>query len=384
MLVVPADVTDAASMTAAAARVRDELGPIDLVVLSAGYWQQMSRQRLGHRQLRPARAGQPRRHEQRDRGGAARDAGPTVRASSPASPPSPATEDSPGSEAYGATKAGQINLLEALRIRVAGTGVHVTTVCPGFVRTEMTAGNDFPMPFIVEADAAGRAICDGLERERTEIVFPLRMAILMKAARFVPVRMWVALSPGPCATLVAPATPGTSSPQPDRRSLEEGSPCAWNSHRHLPRTSAAVLATAVIGSLGTDVRSDWYRSLEKPAWQPPGAAFGPAWTTLYGLCRWHPPAPWTGWKTRGNAARSPRRSGPTSPSTRPGTGSFFKARRPRWALAEILLLEASTVDLTRRAGRADPTAATMLAPYAGWVAFATALNAAIARRNPGH
>jgi hypothetical protein len=49
------------------------------------------------------------------------------------------------------------------------------------------------MPFIIEADAAGRAICAGLERERAEIVFPVRMAILMKAARLVPVRLWSAL-----------------------------------------------------------------------------------------------------------------------------------------------------------------------------------------------
>ena len=41
MLVVPLDVTDAASVAAAAARVREELGPIDLAVLSAGYWKQM-------------------------------------------------------------------------------------------------------------------------------------------------------------------------------------------------------------------------------------------------------------------------------------------------------------------------------------------------------
>jgi len=98
-----------------------------------------------------------------------------------------------GSEAYGATKAGQINLLESLRIHVARRGVRVTTICPGFVRTDLTAGNAFPMPFIIEADAAGRAICDGLERERTEIVFPVGMAILMKAARLVPARVWSAL-----------------------------------------------------------------------------------------------------------------------------------------------------------------------------------------------
>jgi short-subunit dehydrogenase len=98
-----------------------------------------------------------------------------------------------GSEAYGATKAGQINLLESLRIHVASRGVRVTTVCPGFVRTDLTAGNAFPMPFIIGAGAAGRAICDGLERERIEIVFPLRMAILMKVARLLPARLWSAL-----------------------------------------------------------------------------------------------------------------------------------------------------------------------------------------------
>ena len=54
-------------------------------------------------------------------------------------------------------------------------------------------GNSFPMPFIIDADTAGRAICDGLERGRTEIVFPVRMALLMKAARLVPVGPWSAL-----------------------------------------------------------------------------------------------------------------------------------------------------------------------------------------------
>jgi tryptophan-rich sensory protein len=61
---------------------------------------------------------------------------------------------------------------------------------------------------------------------------------------------------------------------------------------------------------------------------------------------------------------------------------FFKARRPRWALAEILLMEVSTLDLTRRAAHVDRAAERMFIPYAGWVAFATALNASIARRNP--
>ena len=98
-----------------------------------------------------------------------------------------------GAEAYGATKAAQINLLESLRVHLARTGVQVTTVCPGFVRTGLTAGNPFPMPYIIDAGQAARTICDGLERERTEIVFPVPMALLMKTARLVPARACTAL-----------------------------------------------------------------------------------------------------------------------------------------------------------------------------------------------
>jgi hypothetical protein len=49
------------------------------------------------------------------------------------------------------------------------------------------------MPFIIDADQAARSICNGLERDRTEIVFPTRMALLMKTARLLPGRAWTAL-----------------------------------------------------------------------------------------------------------------------------------------------------------------------------------------------
>ena len=43
----------------------------------------------------------------------------------------------------------------------------------------------------------------------------------------------------------------------------------------LPATAAAVTATAVVGTLGTDVRSRWYLQLDKPSWQPPGPGLRP-------------------------------------------------------------------------------------------------------------
>jgi NAD(P)-dependent dehydrogenase (short-subunit alcohol dehydrogenase family) len=192
MLVVPTDVTDAASLQSAADQVRERLGPIDLVVLSAGYWQQMDVDAwdttVFDRHLQVNLVGVSnaiaavlpdmlRRHS-----------GVIAGISSVAG-----YRGLAGAEAYGATKAGQINLLESLRVHVARRGVRVVTVCPGFVRTELTAGNQFPMPFMIEAAEAATAICNGLERERTEIIFPLRMAVLMKAARYVPAGLWTSV-----------------------------------------------------------------------------------------------------------------------------------------------------------------------------------------------
>ena len=63
------------------------------------------------------------------------------------------------------------------------------------------------------------------------------------------------------------------------------------------------------------------------------------------------------------------------------TWSFFRAKRPPLAVAEVLLLEASTVDLARRTWALDRPAGAALLPYAAWVTFATAMTAEIARRN---
>jgi short-subunit dehydrogenase len=189
MLVVPVDVTDAGAVAAAADQVRAAHGRIDVAVLAAGWWQQMD-----------ARAWDTEvfdRHVQVNLVGTSnaiaavlpdmleRRSGVIAGIASVAG-----YRGLAGAEAYGATKAAQINLLEALRVQVRRSGVRVTTVCPGFVRTELTAGNAFPMPFLIDADQAARAICDGLERGRSEIVFPLPMALLMKAARLVPVGLW--------------------------------------------------------------------------------------------------------------------------------------------------------------------------------------------------
>jgi len=208
MLVVPLDITDAASAAAAAVRIREELGPIDVAVLSAGYWKQMDPAawdtEVFDQHVRVNLTGMSNSIAAVLPGMLRRGYGVIAGIASVAG-----YRGLAGAEAYGAAKAAQINLLESLRVHVARTGVHVTTICPGFVRTDLTAANPFPMPFIIDADAAARSICDGLERERTEIVFPKRMALLMKTARLVPARAWTALWARTSLTPSAPAQPLT-------------------------------------------------------------------------------------------------------------------------------------------------------------------------------
>lgn len=193
MTAVTLDATDRAAVQAAADEVRAELGGLDVVVWCAGYWKQFDVSEwdadvfarhvevnlLGLNNLLAA-ALPPMVRTGR---------GHVVVIASVAG-----YRGLPGAEAYGATKAAQLNLLEGLRGSLARHGVRVTTVSPGFVRTEMTEANEFPMPFIIDAEQAARTIADGLERRRTEIVFPLAMAVTMKLARLVPVRLWGALT----------------------------------------------------------------------------------------------------------------------------------------------------------------------------------------------
>jgi short-subunit dehydrogenase len=190
---VPADVTDPAAVVAAARTAERALGGLDVVIWCAGYWKQFDAAAWDRAEFS--------RHVEVNLLGlsnvlaavvptmVAKRHGHLVGIASVAG-----YRGLPGAEAYGATKAAQINLLEGMRAALARHRIRVTTVCPGFVRTPMTEANTFPMPFLIEPEAAARSIANGLQRRQMEIVFPLPMALAMKVARILPVRVWAALS----------------------------------------------------------------------------------------------------------------------------------------------------------------------------------------------
>ncbi|MEK9645721.1 MAG: SDR family NAD(P)-dependent oxidoreductase [Alphaproteobacteria bacterium] len=92
----------------------------------------------------------------------------------------------PGAPAYCASKAAVRVWGEGLRNDLARNGIGLTVICPGFVRSPMTDGNDFPMPFLMDADRASLIIRRGLARNRARIAFPLRMYTAVRLVAALP------------------------------------------------------------------------------------------------------------------------------------------------------------------------------------------------------
>jgi short-subunit dehydrogenase len=189
----PADVRDREQMSSVAAAIEERLGPLDIVMMNAGVWQQMEVAEWDSTAIRE--------HVDTNLLGMvntldavlpnmlARRSGRLVGVASVAG-----YRGFTGAEAYGSTKAAEINLLESLRIDLDRLGVTVQIVNPGFVDTPMTRRNDFPMPFMTDTDTAARRIVDAIRKGKAETVFPFPYLVGMKLLRLAPVRPYTAVS----------------------------------------------------------------------------------------------------------------------------------------------------------------------------------------------
>ena len=183
------DIADDLSVEKAANEYQEKYGEFDLVLVMAGFWQRMSVQKFDLDVFK--------QHNNTNMVGLARcvaavlpkmiarNSGTFIGVSSVAG-----FRGMPGSSGYGPSKAGQLNFLESIRADLVGSKVLIQTVSPGFVKTPMTDVNEFKMPFIISAEQAAKTIVKGIEKRKTEIIFPLPMAITMKLARLVPLSIW--------------------------------------------------------------------------------------------------------------------------------------------------------------------------------------------------
>lgn len=84
----------------------------------------------------------------------------------------------PGAGAYSASKAAALRYLESLRVECRRAGVAVVTIAPGYIRTPMTDGNPYPMPFLMAPDAFARGAVTAMLAKRRFTVLPWPMRIV--------------------------------------------------------------------------------------------------------------------------------------------------------------------------------------------------------------
>jgi short-subunit dehydrogenase len=101
----------------------------------------------------------------------------------------------PGRVAYSASKAAVLTFMSGLRLDLSGTRVHSMTLCPGFVRTPLTADLVGKLPFIMGVDDAVTQMARAIERRATTFIFPWQMRAMSYVIRLLPEALLRRMSP---------------------------------------------------------------------------------------------------------------------------------------------------------------------------------------------
>ena len=179
------DVASRENIQSAMARMREALGPIDLVIANAGIAME-----------KKAMTFDPTMDEHLMRVNfmgvvdtiyaavpemIARKFGHVAAVSSLAS-----FQGLPANGAYCASKAALNVHLESLRLELRQHGVAVTTICPGFIETDLIRHNKHPMPFLMGPEKAAKKIVKVIARRRRVFKFPWPMRAAVALGHFTP------------------------------------------------------------------------------------------------------------------------------------------------------------------------------------------------------
>lgn len=185
VLALPCDVRDARAVKDAAEALRSQFGEIDLLIANAGV--------AATRAVDDFSAEEIERVISINVIGAAnsvaavlpqmieRGSGHLVAISSLA-----ASRGLPKSAAYCASKAAMSAFFESLRVDLRASGIDVTIIHPGFIKTPLTAGRRAKMPYLMELDDAAQKIMRAIESRKTSYWFPFPLSTFVRAMRLAP------------------------------------------------------------------------------------------------------------------------------------------------------------------------------------------------------
>lgn len=146
---------------------------------------------------------------------------------------------------------------------------------------------------------------------------------------------------------------------------------------------AVCLGAGGLGAIATTPEIEgWYKTIEKPSWNPPDSVFGPVWSTLFVMMG---VAAWIVWKPEGfKAVKMPLSLFAVQLGLNIAwSWIFFGMHQPGWAFLEIVILWLAISATTVAFFGKSKLAGTLMVPYLAWVSFASVLNFTIWRLNIG-
>jgi tryptophan-rich sensory protein len=127
--------------------------------------------------------------------------------------------------------------------------------------------------------------------------------------------------------------------------------------------------------------SNWFQTINKPSWNPPGWIFGPVWTTLYVMMGF---ALYLIWKSDATVEFKKTAISLFAAQLLLNffwSFIFFNQHQIGWAVLEIIAMWVLILLTIFAFARVNNTAAWLLVPYISWVSFATILNYTIWKLN---
>jgi short-subunit dehydrogenase len=188
-LALPADVRDAEAVRVAADQLREKFGRVDVLVANAGVGVTTDAKDLQAKEVadviginvlgavNSVTAVLPEMIEQ--------GSGQLVAISSLA-----AYRGLPKSGAYCASKAALSAFFESLRVDLLKSGVNVTIIHPGFIKTPLTAGRHAQMPYLMELDDAIKKIIRAIEAGKKSYAFPWQLATISRVGMLLPPNLY--------------------------------------------------------------------------------------------------------------------------------------------------------------------------------------------------
>ena len=192
-----ADVTDLAGLRNAVAQLEAQLGPTDILIASAGIGRETSALDFNAEAVRAMidvnLTGVVNSIDAVLAGMRQRRRGHLVALSSLAS-----YRGIPRMAAYCASKAGVNALMDALRVELRPLGIRCTTICPGWIKTPLTAHLKLPGLRMMEVRDAAKLMIDAIRWQRPVVAFPPHLLWQLRLLRYLP----LPLSDWMCAQLL--------------------------------------------------------------------------------------------------------------------------------------------------------------------------------------